>query len=279
MSGSAPQERSIASLEKLSSAGRTADVYRWDDSTVLKLARGPEFNAAFEREALALRAASAVPGLTPNLRETVTIDGRTGLLMERVAGVDLLKEIEKKPWRIWSIGRELAEVHVRLNSLRAPDGLRIAREEISRMLQSPAVPEPQRAFAVSLLESLPDGDRLCHLDFHPGNLMRGHGELKVIDLASACAGDPDWDFAVTRSLLDLGELPAGTPRWLRMVAGLGRRTLLASYNRRYRQLRAVDEANLQRWTAVFLAQRLADEIPEERDRILQRLRKGTAGER
>lgn len=266
------EERSLESLEKLSQTGRTADVYLWEATTALKLARSPGFDRAFEREALALDAAAAVKGLAPEFRGMVTIDGRPGLLMGRLAGIDLLKELEKRPWRVWPIGRELAEEHARLHSIVAPSGMETVRERIASRLGSDLVPGDIRHCAESQLSQLPDGDRLCHGDFHPGNLMRTADGLKVIDFAGACAGDPDADFATTLCLLELGEPPPGTPRWMRLLIRLFRRALLASYRRRYNELRKVDADNLRSWRRLFLAQRLADNIPEERSRILARLR-------
>ena len=62
-----------------------------------------------------------------------------------------------------------------------------------------------------------------------------------------------------------------------IAKGVGRRVMLASYERRYRQLRAVDEANIEPWTFVFLAQRLSDNIPEERERLLRLLSRRMTG--
>ena len=45
-----------------------------------------------------------------------------------------------------------------------------AREAIAT---SDRVPDSARARVLQILETLPDGDRLCHLDFHPGNVIEG----------------------------------------------------------------------------------------------------------
>jgi aminoglycoside phosphotransferase (APT) family kinase protein len=264
----------------LSDSGRTAQVYIWDDHTVLKLARDARFAEAFEREAIALKAAGVTPGLAPEFRGSVSIDGRPGLLMERLDGIDLLKELEKKPWRTWRVGRELAEVHARLHETPAAAGMDAAKDRIRHQLASELVPDDIRAEALALLDAAPDGDRLCHVDFHPGNLMRlGDGSLRVVDFGPACSGDPIWDHAATLTLVQIGEPPPNVPTWMLILIRLFRGVLLRSYRRRYRGLRRVDEANLERWTRIYLAQRLADDIPEERERILARLRKTSPGGR
>lgn len=271
MTADATQTPDVASLRLLSDGGRTAAVYLWDEETVLKLAREPGWEPAFEREAVALAAAGATPGLAPALHGSITVEGRPGLLMERLHGIDLLKELEKKPWRTWRVGRELAEVHVRLNQIAAPPEMYRARDGIAFRLRSELVPPAVRERALALLAEAPDGDRLCHGDFHPGNLMRTRdGHLRVVDFAPACAGDPDWDYASTLSLLQVGQ-PVGARAWMRLLVRLFRGILVRSYRRRYERLRRVDPANLQRWTTIYLCQRLADGIPEERQQILARL--------
>ncbi|HEX6031662.1 MAG TPA: aminoglycoside phosphotransferase family protein [Tepidiformaceae bacterium] len=266
----------LSSLRLLSDGGRTAAVYLWDEQTVLKLAREPGWEPVFEREAIALEAAAATPGLAPELRGTITIEGRPGLLMERLHGIDLLKELEKKPWRTWHVGRELADVHARLHETAAASEMDRARDGIAFRLRSELVPENIRNRALTLLAEAPEGDRLCHGDFHPGNLMRTtDGFLRVVDFAPACAGDPDWDYASTLTLLQVGQ-PVGASLWMRGLIRLFRGILVRSYRRRYERLRRVDRANVQRWTAIYLAQRLADGIPEERERLLRMLEKRTA---
>jgi aminoglycoside phosphotransferase (APT) family kinase protein len=262
----------LKSLRLLSDSGRTAQVYLWDDHTVLKLARDARLAASFERESLALQAAGATPGLAPGFRGAVTIDGRPGLLMERLDGIDLLKELEKKPWRTWRVGRELAEVHARLHETPAAPGMDGAKDRIRHQLASELVPDDIRPEALALLEQAPDGDRLCHVDFHPGNLMRlRDGSLRVVDFGPACSGDPVWDHAATVALLQIAAPPPGASAWMRGLVRLLRGVLLRAYRRRYEQLRAVEKANLERWIRIYLAQRLADDIPEERARILKEL--------
>jgi aminoglycoside phosphotransferase (APT) family kinase protein len=273
MTSTPPETRDLASLTRLSDGGRTAEVFAWDENTVLKLARDAGFAPAFEREALALEAAGATPGLAPAFVGRVEIGGRPGILMERLRGIDLLKELEKKPWRTWRVGRELAEVHARLHDTPAAAGMDTAKDRIRHHLRSQLVPDGIRADALALLDAVPEGDRLCHVDFHPGNLVRTtDGDLRVIDFGPACSGDPDWDHAATLTLIRIGATPPGIPLWMRLLIKLFRGLLLRSYRRRYRQLRPVDDANLERWTRIYLAQRLADDIPEERARILKELR-------
>jgi aminoglycoside phosphotransferase (APT) family kinase protein len=54
-------------------------------------------------------------------------------------------------------------------------------------------------FARQVLDGLPDGDRLCHGDYHPGNVLQAAGRIAVIDWGAATRGAPETDHA--RALL------------------------------------------------------------------------------
>jgi Phosphotransferase enzyme family len=46
---------------------------------------------------------------------------------------------------------------------------------------------PTRDFAMRVLDGLPDGDRLCHGDYHPGNVLLTANRTRVIDQAGAAS--------------------------------------------------------------------------------------------
>src|SRR5439155_3508787 len=124
-----------------------------------------------------------------------------------------------------------------------------------------------------ILARLPDGDALCHGDFHPGQLMASGDRYAAFDWSGAKRGDPLFDYARTRVLLSIGEPPPGTQLSLKLLAKIGRRVLLSSYARSYERHSAerVDKARVRRWEVVNLAVRMLDEVPGERPRLLRRL--------
>ncbi len=126
-----------------------------------------------------------------------------------------------------------------------------------------------------ILARLPDGNALCHGDFHPGQLMLSGDRCAAFDWSGAKRGDPLFDYARTRVLLSMGEPPPGTQLTLRLLAKIGRRLLISSYVRSYERHAPgpVDEARVRQWEIVNLAVRMHDGVPGERPRLLQRLQK------
>src|SRR3954454_437663 len=151
--------------------GREAEVFALDDARVLRLARDARFEAALQAEHDALLAAAAAGAPVPRVFERVSVEGRPGLVLERLGQRNLLLQIGARPWRVWTIGRELGRLHARIHAAAAPQSLESVHERLRGRLESPRVPEPMRAAAPERLERLPEGERLCHGDFHPGNVL------------------------------------------------------------------------------------------------------------
>lgn len=263
---------SPAGLERVAQ-GREAEIFAWDEGRVLRLLRrqgGPEL---VEAEVAAMTAVTAAGVPAPRVYEVVSIDGRPGVVMERVDGPDLFKVIEKKVWTLRAIARETARLHANLNLVEAPAGLPSIHERLRhRAVRTPGIVPPdllERGLAV--LETLPEGDRLCHGDFHPGNVLLRGEEPVVIDWPNATRGDPVGDFARTSLLLRVGAVPPGTPPHLRLLAAIVRKMFARVYEAEYRRLSRHDLSRFDDWLAVCLIDRLANEIPGEREELLSLL--------
>jgi hypothetical protein len=80
--------------------GREAEILEWDASHVLRLMRDPHAASRLARERSALVAAREGGAPAPAVGDLVTIDGRPGLVMERVRGRDLISDVARRPWTI-----------------------------------------------------------------------------------------------------------------------------------------------------------------------------------
>lgn len=258
-------------FERLGS-GRAAEVFAWDDATVVKLSRWPDGTASMETESAALSAARAAGVRVPAPRGLVTHDGRPGLLLERLAGDDLLGIAERQPWRVWELGRLTGRLHAALAATPAPAQLRNLKDAIRDDLQaSAAIPERARARVLAVFEALPEGDRLCHGDFHPGNIILTADGPVIIDFPNATRGDASADFARSQVLLEAGAPPPDTGLWGRILVRIGRKLMLWAYRSGYRSAATIDDATVDRWRVIAIAHRLTERVPEERVQLLRML--------
>jgi aminoglycoside phosphotransferase (APT) family kinase protein len=174
--------------------GRAADVYALDAGRVLRRYRIP-YPCTAEAELMRYLRQAGYP-----VPEVFDVDG-PDLVMERLEGPDMLTDLARRPWRVARYARVLAGLHDRLHQLAAPAGL----------------PRP-----------LGSGDRVMHLDLHPGNVMLTADGPVVIDWSMASAVPPGADVAMAIVIMassDTDELPS----WIRpAVAGL-RRVFLSRF--------------------------------------------------
>ncbi len=259
--------------------GRSAEVFLWGETEVLRLLRDGQGRPHLEREAAAIRAAASAGVPVPRVGEIVEAGGRPGLVMERLEGTDLFGIVGRQPWKLRSVAVLTGTLHARLNAIAAPGSLPPINERIHRSLSlSPHVPADLRAPALDILAGLPRGERLLHGDFHPGNIMSSGSRTAIIDWASASRGDPAADFAYTIVLARVSPMPPGVSRIAGSLFVVGRRLLMRFYERAYRATTTADLSTLDRWLLVRAVERLDDGIVEERPallRLVEELRRGS----
>ncbi|MEU4220526.1 aminoglycoside phosphotransferase family protein [Actinoplanes sp. NPDC026623] len=249
-------------------AGREADVHAWGDDTVVKLYR-PGFGG-HRAEALALTKLDG-HGVAPRLIDVVDCDGRIGLVLERLGGQDMLTLLQRQPWRVLGLARALATAHLAVHAIRVPEGLPDLRERLAAHIDDAALPPPLRDFAVRVLHELPDGDHVCHGDYHPGNVLVTADRVNVIDWVGATRGVPEADHARTLLLLRRADPLPGTPLLSRALMATGRSVFTHGYTRAYtantpRPLHQVDK-----WLIVHTAARLSEGIDIERPTLIDLL--------
>ena len=258
-------------LQKIAE-GYEAEIFAWEDGTVLRLMRPPSGPESVELQARALTAAYKAGISVPVPGETTTVDGRHGLIMERIDGTDLLTLVGRKPWHLWSAGMATGQLQAELHDVAAPEGLPNLKEALTQQIESSDLVPPEMAkFALDVLADLPDGDRLCHGDFHPGNIIRAEDRHVIIDWSNVVSGDPAADCARTKLMIQLGEPPPGVPILIRLLAVVGRGVLGAAIRRGYRRHRKMDDALVDRWLGPVTAHRLTENYEPERPKLLKLL--------
>ena len=194
------------------------------------------------------------------------------MVMERIDGPDLLALVARRPWKMFWGARILGEVQAQLHAASASSGLPGLKATLKHRIESyDRLPEHLARFALRALDELPDGDSLCHGDFHPGNILMAGETPVVIDWTNATQGDPDADVARTLLMFRLGELPPGSPAVMRMLATFARKIMASAYLRAYRRQRAVEPAAVRRWDIPVAAARLGDGIEEETPSLISLL--------
>jgi aminoglycoside phosphotransferase (APT) family kinase protein len=130
------------------------------------------------------------------------------------------------------------------------------------------MPSHLRDYALRVLDALPDGDRLCHGDYHPGNVLVAADRVAVIDWPNAARGVPEADHARTVLLLRRADPLPDTPLVSRTLITAGRSVFAHRYARAYRDRSPQPPRQTDSWLVVHAAARLAEGIGVEQATLI-----------
>ena len=258
--------------------GRTADIYAWGDDQALKLYHAGWPRTSAEYEAQISRVVAAMGVHAPATDGMIEFDGRYGIVFERLVGSSMLHLVAAKPWTIGNAVRTFTDLHLSLHArVDTASDLPSQRERLARQIADAfAVSDRVRAAALGRLEQLPDGNALCHGDYHPDNVLVTRRGPIIIDWGSACRGHPLADVTQTELLLLIGEPPALRSGLQRGLLASARAYVRQTYLRRYLRRRTARKEELTAWRLPIAVARLDEGILEERPKLLRLIAKEMA---
>jgi aminoglycoside phosphotransferase (APT) family kinase protein len=237
----------MAALGRLLGSGNRAEVFE-HGFDVIKLYRPGESRAAADREAAILAVVEPLGLPVPAVMGVEQVDGRWGLVMTRATGA---------PWADAASGAEalyleaMAALHARIHRRPAAPLVSQKRKLASNIERGPMLGAAQKRRLLDALAALPDGDRLCHGDFHPYNILGAIERPTVIDWLDATSGHPAAD--VCRSFVLMSRaVPA----------------FAAAYVETYARATDVSGTEIQAWTPCIAAARLSENVPAETDHLM-----------
>jgi len=243
--------------------GRTAEIFDWQAGQVLKLYREwcrPEW---VEQEARLTRAVHAVGLPVPAVLDVIEKDGRRGIVFERITGPSLLADFSAHPWHLIRAAHLLADLHAAVHAHVISD-LPSVRDSLTYRVEHTTLAEATKSAVLTALAQLPDGQAVCHGDFHPDNVLLSPRGPVIIDWMTVNGGHPLADVARTSLILRIGNPPPGLGRRL---FELVRNLFHAQYLKRYMQLRHVTRDKIDAWLLPVTVTRTLEDIPNERQAL------------
>jgi Ser/Thr protein kinase RdoA (MazF antagonist) len=238
-------------LGRLLATGQRAEVFEWGSRVMKLYPSAAAKNTAF-REA-AIHAAVEALGLpVPTVWSVQQIDGRWGIVFDRVSGASFADEMRGDAGAIPQYLQILTRLHARIHAHPANAFSDLKVWLATSIARAALLDEPRKQILLNGLRDMPDRDRLCHGDFHPMNVLGEASQPVVIDWPNACRGDPAADVCRSHLILKLHADEVAEPyldAYCR-VAGIPRQTILD-------------------WLPYVAAARLAEDVPGEQDRLLE----------
>ncbi len=247
----------MSNLQQPIAAGRTAEIYPYEGDKVLKLFFPTVPRLWIDKEVDIGRYIQDAQLPVPKVYERVKLKDREGIVYERIEGPSLLNELARKPWTVVQSARLLAQLHTQVHAVAASPNLETQREWARGGIpETNKLPRALQERILLLLNSMPDGNQLCHGDFHPGNIIVTHRGPIIIDWMTASRGVACGDVARASIILEAAQAPEGTPmRWLLEWV---RKLFQKTYIKTYFQLQPVPKDSFAAWRAIMAANFLVD---------------------
>ncbi len=183
-------------LGKPLALGRTAEIYAWEEGRVLKLFFDwfELGDIEFEQKLNNNIHASGLPVPAPG--EIIQVNGRNGLIYARIDGLNMWETLGKQPWRLMEFARTTAKLQAEMHANPTRPNIPSQRHRLEyKILHAEILPQALKEAALAELAWLPDGESICHGDFHPGNILITCKRAVVIDWIDASIGNPLADVA------------------------------------------------------------------------------------
>jgi len=240
-----------AELGPLLGTGKVAEVYAWGDDLVLKLYKPgtPKTSAFREAANLSIVERSGLPA--PRVHSVGgELQNRWGLIMTRAEGSPFAPALTTSPPSQPHVDA-LAALHRQIHEVTATQLPSLKARLRTNIGAAALLDAGRREQLLSRLAGLPDGDRLCHGDFHPWNVLGTPEQATVIDWLDATSGVPAADVCRTYVLIAYASVP-----------------LAETYVETYAKLSGLDVNEVWRWRAVVAGARLAEGVPDEEASLL-----------
>lgn len=176
--------------------GANGKVYRFTEDEMIKVFRPGITLDAIEQEREASRKAFLLGVPCAIAFDTVRCGESYGTIYEMLKAATLTERIRENPDTLPRYAEASAKILRQLHETEVPEG---QMPKASRLLHNTIdavaadfTPE-ETALMHRLYDAIPEMNRFIHNDYHAKNIMESNGELLLIDLGDAGAGNPAID--------------------------------------------------------------------------------------
>lgn len=236
---------------RLLGSGRVAEVYEHGEQ-VLKLYRATASKSAAFKEAAILATIEPLALPAPNVLDVGQYGGRWGLIMTRASGMSFADVMTFRPEQKRDHLREMVKLHKLIHEQPGIGLPGLKARLASNIRQVARLGSARQAGLLARLETMPDGDKLCHGDFHPWNIIGPPGQAVVVDWLDASQGIPAADVCRSYVLIRKADQEFAT-----------------AYVEAYAASSGITFDNILVWLPFIAAARLAEGVPDEEDELMR----------
>lgn len=264
--------------EKIASGG-TAEVYAYETDKIAKVFHDNIPDEAINHEFLVSRLISAIEIRTPKMYELIKSTKQRGYIAERIIGRSMFDYIMKQEGDIKELLHQFTCTHYQLHNILYSNKLDFSAN--TKLLSTHEWLKQRISWTNDLtgkekielykeLYELPDGNSICHNDYHPGNLIitEDTDEICIIDWCDVSIGNPLADVARTILAFSPTQLPTEIPPEVQSMLQEGRKLMKELYIKEYSELSDMNLLELDKWIPIVAASRLFCEGESSKDYLL-----------
>lgn len=193
-------------IGKLIGVGYTASVYVWEEGKVLKLFNQDYSSKAIEIEFHNAMAIREMNFKKPKAYEIISYKERKGIIYDRVEGESLLDWV-MKTGDLQECAICMAKLHKAIIQNKISN-VPSYKDFLKCHIPNIFLTSEKQDELLQVIDKLPDGNVLCHGDFHPGNILISEGQAYVIDFMNVCHGNSLYDIARAVFLIEYTPVPS-----------------------------------------------------------------------
>jgi hypothetical protein len=185
--------------------------------------------------------------------------------VEKICGDSMLAFIKNYPLRLLQEAFLLAQLHLETSKTKVNLPLHSAKERAKFLVhKSTLLSTEMKGFIDSFIDELPEGEAICHGDFHPGNILKSNGENYIIDWFGAYQGDILSD--VAHSYLVMKNVPVipGLSKAQHMFMKIAGNLLANQYLGAFYRIHRFNWSEFSKWLVVKAAERSFYGLPSEK---------------
>jgi Ser/Thr protein kinase RdoA (MazF antagonist) len=235
---------------RLIGSGQEAEVFEYGRAALKLYKLGTTKRSAF-REAAVLAIVEAFNVPAPRALGVRRFGERWGVVMTQVEGPSFAEAINARPEVLPDYMDELVRLQLAAHRHEAallPD---LKVRLMGNIRKATILGAERQGMLLSRLAEMPGGDRLCHGDFHPFNVMGALGNAWIVDWLDATRGEPAAD--ACRSYLLMRRLE---PAWA------------STYIDAYAAQSSLSLNDILGWLPVVAGARLAEDVPGETEALM-----------
>ena len=257
---------------KIVGQGRHSTVYEYQDNQVLKVFPAGTERQVAEDELSKSKLVKEYGVECPCAHRVIEEQGRYGILIDHVHGPNYLEWMLQHPAALTKLIALFVQEQHEIHMHKVPE-LPSVKDILWKKIQGCSdISQESKDLLFIQMKKLPEGEHLCHMDYHPENIVVSLDGPLVIDWADAGKGAFLADVAMTSVLLEIGTLPIGMTKDQGSLLDNTMDRFFASYILEYLKMCGKGEEELLVWRAPVAAARLAEDVPGEKEALLRILK-------